>query len=937
MVRISSYNCKSSKRNIGGIVKVCDNSDIVFLQEHWLFPSDLPSLNNVHQDFMSFGISSLDPSNGLLLGRPFGGVAVLWKNSIAQYVKPITFDDDRIIGLECIIDDLKILLLGVYLPYDTKKNFDQYVYYLAKLKSIVDDFDSPNVCILGDFNADILKLTDFGKELRCFCNDANLKIADVLLLPHTSISHINDGSSSESWLDHIVCTDGFYSLLQDVGIDLSISSSDHFPIFVRLELPYLNNSPESLKVSECDARWVVDWTAAGDTKINEFAKVAEKKLSSIAVPYDALHCHANSCCVHTDVINAYYDDIINCVRDASRSTVSKRIHDKNKHIIPGWTEFVQERHTLLGDVYSLWALVGKPRHGYIYNQLCIAKSQFKYALRFCLKNEKNLRAKALADKFANNPRNIALFWKEVRKLNSDPPLAQSVASVSGDSNIAGMWKKHFSDTLNSVNNDNLKDAVLSKLNNSVSGTSSFSVSEIFESILDLSSGRASGSDELSAEHFKFAGTPCATHLSLCFSMMLKHNFLPPSLTKVILSPIVKDKTGNISDKNNYRPIALATVSSKIFERVILNRCRSNLTTSDHQFGFKERHSTDMAVYAFKEIADHYLRNRSPVFVCFLDARKAFDRVNHWTLFDKLLRRGMDTSIVQLLVTWYKSQKFHVLWGNYLTEGFSVSNGVRQGGILSPYLFNIYTDDLSKKLDMSGVGCRYLGSVNHLCYADDMVLLSPTPQGLQKMIDICAEYACNHDILFNSKKTVCMAILPNFLKHMVLPDIILCGNVLSYVDNYKYLGFHISNTSSKSDDLELRHQYRLMCCRANSLIRKFSLCSYSVKRYLYSTYCSNISNVHLWHSHRVSVLRKFMVCFNNAARMFFGYDRFCSASNMFVQEHIDNFHAMYRKSVFGFMTRLRQSDNQIVSTLFNGDLGLACYSSVRKAWFKALYL
>ena len=60
----------------------------------------------------------------------------------------------------------------------------------------------------------------------------------------------------------------------------------------------------------------------------------------------------------------------------------------------------------------------------------------------------------------------------------------------------------------------------------------------------------------------------------------------------------------------------------------------------------------------------------------------------------------------------------MLWGNYLTEGFSVSNGVRQGGILSPYLFNIYTDDLSKKLDMSGVGCRYLGSVNHLCYADD---------------------------------------------------------------------------------------------------------------------------------------------------------------------------------------------------------------------------
>ena len=935
MLQISSYNCKSFKRNIGGISRLCDSSDIVFLQEHWLFPSDLPSLNNVHKDFMSFGISSMDLSDGLILGRPFGGLAVLWKNNLAPFVKPISFDDNRIIGLECKIDDLKILLLGVYLPYDTKKNFDQYVYYLAKLKSIVDDFDSPNVCILGDFNADIFKLSDFGKELQSFCQDANLKIADTLLLPQNSITHINDGSSTESWLDHIVCTDGFYSLLRGVGIDLSIASSDHFPLFLKLDVSNLNNSSDSSKNYRCDPRWVVDWTSVDDAKINVFTEIVKEKLSSIAVPYDVLHCHSSTCFAHKAAISEYYSEIIDSVRNASQETVSKKVNGHTKRIIPGWTEFVQERHTLLGDVYSLWALVGKPRHGYIYSQLCLAKSQFKYALRFCVRNEKDLRAKALADKFANNPRNLAIFWKEVRKLNSNPPLAQSVGSVSGEANIASMWKNHFSDILNSVNNDSSKNYVLTQLINSDSCTTPFSVSEILESIFELSSGRSSGCDELSAEHFKFAGIPCATHLSLCFSMMLQHKLLPPSLSKVILNPIVKDKTGNISDKDNYRPIALATVSSKILERVLLNRCRSNLATGDHQFGFKERHSTDMAVYSFKEIADHYLRNRSAVFVCFLDARKAFDRVNHWKLFEKLLCRGMDPSIVQLLVSWYETQQFHVLWGDFLTEGFSATNGVRQGGILSPYLFNAYTDGLSECLDMSGIGCHYLGSVNHLSYADDMVLLSPTPQGLQKMLEICEVYASNHDIIFNTKKTVCLAILPNLFKHMVLPDIVLCGNVLSYVDSFKYLGFHISNSSSKSDDVELRHQYRLMCCRANSLIRKFALCSYSVKKYLYSTYCSNISGVHLWHSYHISVLRKFIVCFNNAARMFFGYDRFCSASNMFVHEKIDNFHVMYRKAVYGFMTRLQQSDNRIVSTLFNSDL--VYYSSVRKAWSTALYM
>ena len=115
--------------------------------------------------------------------------------------------------------------------------------------------------------------------------------------------------------------------------------------------------------------------------------------------------------------------------------------------------------------------------------------------------------------------------------------------------------------------------------------------------------------------------------------------------------------------------------------------------------------------------------------------------------------------MKLLCSWYNSQRFHVRWGKSLSDGFSVSNGVRQGGILSPFLFNVYTDELSSHLVRSGYGCHYLGSVNHLYYADDMVLLSPTPFGLQKLLDVCADYALDHDMVFNTKKTVCMAILP----------------------------------------------------------------------------------------------------------------------------------------------------------------------------------
>ena len=144
--------------------------------------------------------------------------------------------------------------------------------------------------------------------------------------------------------------------------------------------------------------------------------------------------------------------------------------------------------------------------------------------------------------------------------------------------------------------------------------------------------------------------------------------------------------------------------------------------------------------------------------------------------------------------------------------------------------------------------------------------------------------------------------------MSLYRMTLCGYAMQFVDNYKYLGYQISNAFTRADDSEIRQQYRALCCRANSLSRKFAMCTYSVKRYLYKTYCSNVSCMHLWHSFHMSDLSKFKVCFNNAARMFFGYDRFCSASNMFVQERISGYAATYRKSVWSFVSRVMKSDN-----------------------------
>ena len=202
--------------------------------------------------------------------------------------------------------------------------------------------------------------------------------------------------------------------------------------------------------------------------------------------------------------------------------------------------------------------------------------------------------------------------------------------------------------------------------------------------------------------------------------MFVHGLMPHAMMHNIVTPIIKDRNKDVTDYNNYRGIALAPISSKVLEFVILNRYEDILNTSPNQFGFKKSHGTEECVFALKEVINYYFDHSSPVFACFVDFSKAFDRVNHDILFSKLEQRGIPMFVIRVLCFWYSYQTLAIVWGNCTSVNYCVSNSVRQSGVLSPFLYNCYTDDLSKTLTSSNIGCHIDEiCINHLLYADDV--------------------------------------------------------------------------------------------------------------------------------------------------------------------------------------------------------------------------
>ena len=213
------------------------------------------------------------------------------------------------------------------------------------------------------------------------------------------------------------------------------------------------------------------------------------------------------------------------------------------------------------------------------------------------------------------------------------------------------------------------------------------------------------------------------------------------------------------------------------------------------------------------------------------------------------------------------------------------------------------DDLSVNLNKLHIGCLYAGTlINHLMYADDLCIFSPSVAGLRKLTDCCAKYGelfNNCIITYNAKQLFCMVIDNKPQDRKNVHCIHLDNHPLPYTTKCKYLGHIINNNLTDDDDIA--RQKRCLYAQANVLARKCCLYNISSKIILFQTYCAPMYTSSLWCKLKKYSLKSITVAYNNSLRILLNLPSRCSASFMFATNYIKSFNERIRIHIQSFMS------------------------------------
>ena len=314
-------------------------------------------------------------------------------------------------------------------------------------------------------------------------------------------------------------------------------------------------------------------------------------------------------------------------------------------------------------------------------------------------------------------------------------------------------------------------------------------------------GKAPGICGIVPEMLKAGGEVVVDWMAKVFNMVWREGEAPRDWKNAVIVPVYKK--GSKLDCTNYRGICLMSVVGKVFARVLNERVKG-LTVDkvmDEQGGFRAGRGCNDQIFAVKQIVEKTIEKDKKTYMAFVDLEKAYDSVSREKLWKVLDEYGVKGKLLRAIQALYVDGRARVKVGRMEFELFSVYRGVRQGCTLSPWLFNVFMDRVTreaKRLFRSEVKLS-TGDVGVLLFADDIVVMAESAEGLQHNLQVMSDVLSKWELKVNWRKAKVMSVA----RKSEECEVKIGEEVIDQVEEMKYLGVMISSDGRMEKEVEAR--------------------------------------------------------------------------------------------------------------------------------------
>ena len=753
------------------------------------------------------------------LGRPSGGLVVLFRKTLAPFVKIIKTNISHIICLKISKELLKstkdLLYVCTYIHptnsvfYSNKEyenTLDMLEHFISDELAKEEDID---ILVSGDLNA---RIGDWcyaqdqsgngldenevtydrsskdtgnnanGKKLIEICNSLNLTPLNGLTERNFDNNFTFLSKRGNSVIDYFLGTPDLLPRITNFQI-INRLESQHLPIMTSLKVENKNKETEQKEVDIKKIKW--NATKEAECK-NILSKEESKKLLEAAEKELEENNVESSVNLFTKLIQSVSKPLEYIMKVGGKKLDRKPWYDK---------ECQKKKKETLTQLHKLGKInnIRQPRR-YLKEKTKFLQERMAYQKLVKEKRKKyNQEAK---EKLIKDSKDSKTFWATIRKLNSRKAKLPNIPILT--------WFQYYNQLLNPpeivTKNEGKEDTLLETKVEELD--KEITTEETNKALDKLKSNKSPGEDEIITEVLKSSKGNIMPYLKHLFNKIFELGIFPLQWGLATIIPIYKK--GDKELCGNYRGISLLSVTSKVFSSIINTRlynwAETNQKINEEQAGFRKNYSTIDHIFTLHCMASNclYGKKRSKLYAAFIDFQKAFDTVHRDKLWEILQKIGVSTKMITTLKAMYTAIKAVVKHGYEKSPEINCTQGVRQGCLLSPLLFSLLVAEIAYQVAGGGrAGYQMVPGAQEifaLLFADDIVLLSLTPIGLQTQINNLKKAAETIGLIVNLQKSKILVYRKGgFLGKQ--EKWFFGSEQIEVVNSYKYLGYTMTTKIS----------------------------------------------------------------------------------------------------------------------------------------------